>query len=171
MDSVVGGKPMTKQEELEYLFGILSEASKWTPSHDDPRDLVRMEVEERVANLVKGITPEPDENGLIQSTIHPDVPDNPVDEPLTTADYQALEATGLNKHLANKTKSDSRENWKVDKVRCQENGKVVWHPLAECHQEKLFPNNPKAKKFRWVWDGPQDKQAQMNAMWEAHERP
>ena len=33
---------MTKQEELNYLFGILSEASKWVASADDDRDLVRM---------------------------------------------------------------------------------------------------------------------------------
>lgn len=158
---------MTKQEELSYLFGILSEASKWVASPDDPRDLVRMEVEERVAVLVKGITPEPDENGLIQSTIHPD---NPVDEPLTDTDFQALEAARLNKHLTNKNKSDSRENWKADKVRCQENGKVVWHPVSECHQEKLFPNNPKAKKFRWVWDGPGGQVDKLgDDLWAAHE--
>ena len=43
---------MTKQEELNYLFGILSEASKWVASADDDRDLVRMEVEERIHNLI-----------------------------------------------------------------------------------------------------------------------
>lgn len=155
---------MTKQEELSYLFGILSEASKWTASPDDPRDLVRMEVEERIANLIQGVTPEPDENGLIQSIIHPDV--NPV---LTEDDYKALEAARLNEHLANKNKS--REKWKADKVRCQEDGKTVWHPACECHQEKLFPNNPKAKKFRWVWDGPKDKKVNKlsDELWEAHE--
>ena len=63
---------MTKQEELTYLFGILSEASKWTASADDDRDLVRMEVEERIYNLINGVVPVPDENGLIQSSIHPD---------------------------------------------------------------------------------------------------
>lgn len=158
---------MTKQEELTYLFGILSEASKWTASDDDNRDLVRMEVEERIHNLINGVEPEPDENGLIQSSIHPDnLPAE--DEALTGADYQVLEAARLNEHLANKNKS--REKWKADKVRCQEDGKTVWHPACECHQEKLFPNNPKAKKFRWVWDGPQDKQEQCDAMWAEHEQ-
>lgn len=155
---------MTKQEELSYLFGILSEASKWTASPDDNRDLVRMEVEERIHNLINGVEPEPDENGLIQSSIHPDV--NPV---ITEDDYKALEAARLNEHLANKNKS--REKWKADKVRCQEDGKTVWHPECECHQEKLFPNNPKAKKFRWVWDGPKDKKVNKlsDELWEAHE--
>ena len=148
---------MTKQEELTYLFDILSEASKWTASADDNRDLVRMEVEERIHNLINGIEPEPDENGLIQSSIHPDNPPAE-DETLTGAE-----------HLSNKNKA--REKWKADKVRCHEDGKTVWHPACECHQEKLFPNNPKAKKFRWVWDGPKDKKVNKlsDELWEAHE--
>lgn len=157
---------MTKQEELNYLFGILSEASKWVASADDDRDLVRMEVEERIHNLINGVEPEPDENGLIQSSIHPDV--NPV---ITEEDFKDLEAMKLNEHLASLQKiADARDKWKADKVRCQENGKVVWHPMSECHQEKLFPHNPKAKKFRWVWDGPKDKQKQCDAMWAEHEQ-
>lgn len=155
---------MTKQEELTYLFGILSEASKWTASADDNRDLVRMEVEERIHNLINGVEPEPDENGRIQSSIHPDNPKtvtkpgqfvDTVEEPLNEDDFKALEAAKLNAHLASLQKiADAREKWKSDKVRCQENGKAVWHPMCECHKEKLFPHNPKAKKFRWVWDGP-----------------
>lgn len=64
---------MTKQEELTYLFGILSEASKWNRSDDDNRDLVRLEVEERIQKLL-GNGGEPDENGLVQSVSHPDRP-------------------------------------------------------------------------------------------------
>lgn len=62
---------MNKQEELTYLFGIMSEASKWTRSSDDDRDSVRMEVEERIQRLL-GNGGEPDENGVIQSVVHPD---------------------------------------------------------------------------------------------------
>ena len=50
---------MTKQEELTYLFGILSEASKWASSQDDP-DSVRVEVEYRIRNLISGAVPEHD---------------------------------------------------------------------------------------------------------------
>ena len=144
---------MNKQEELTYLFGILSEASKWTASPDDDRDLVRMEVEERIYNLINGVEPEPDENGWIQSSIHPDN--------LTGSDCQVSEHEKAAKAVS---------EWRSKRVRCQENGHPVWRPLAECHKEKLFPNNPTAKKFRWVWDGPQDKKAQEEeAMWVEHE--
>ena len=150
---------MTRQEELTYLFGILSEASKWTASPDDDRDLVRMEIEERIYNLINGVEPEPDENGFIQSSIHPD--NLPAEENLTASDCQAPEHEKAAKAVS---------EWRSKRVRCQENGHPVWRPLAECHKEKLFPNNPTAKKFRWVWDGPQDKKAQEEeAMWAEHE--
>ena len=148
---------MTSQEELTYLFGILSEASKWTASPDDDRDLVRMEVEERIHNLINGVEPEPDENGLIQSSIHPD--NLPAEEEnLTGSDCQAPKA------------AKAVNEWKSKRVRCQENGRPVWRPLCQCHKEKLFPDNPESKKFKWVWDGPQDKKAQEEeAMWAEHE--
>ena len=147
---------MTRQEELTYLFGILSEASKWTASPDDDRDLVRMEIEERIYNLINGVEPEPDENGFIQSSIHPD--NLPAEEEnLTGSDCQAPKA------------AKSVSEWRSKRVRCQENGHPVWRPLAECHKEKLFPNNPNAKKFRWIWDGPQDKKEQCDVMWTEHE--
>ena len=160
---------MTRQEELTYLFGILSEASKWSASPDDDRDLVRMEVEERIHNLINGVVPVPDENGLIQSSIHPD--NLPAEEEnLTGSDCQAPESEKLNGHLPDPKKAAKAVNeWKSKRVRCQENGHPVWRPLAECHKENLFPNNPTAKKFRWVWDGPQDKKKQCDAMWAEHE--
>ena len=161
---------MTKQEELTYLFGILSEASKWTASADDDRDLVRMEVEERIHNLINGVVPVPDENGLIQSSIHPD--NLPAEsEALTGSDYQAIEDAKLNNsHLPDPDKAAKAVNeWKSKRVRCQENGRHVWRLLCQCHKEKLFPDNPKSKKFRWVWDGPQDKEAQCDAMWDEHD--
>ena len=162
---------MTNQEELTYLFGILSEASKWTASPDDDRDLVRMEIEERIYNLINGVEPEPDENGFIQSSIHPD--NLPAEkENLTGSDCQAPESEKLNNvHLPDPKKTAKAvSEWKSKRVRCQENGHPVWRPLAECHKEKLFPDNPNAKKFRWVWDGPQDKKAQEEQMWAEHEQ-
>ena len=162
---------MTNQEELTYLFGILSEASKWTASPDDDRDLVRMEVEERIHNLINGVVPEPDENGLIQSSIHPD--NLPAEEDnLTGSDCQAPESSKLNVHLPDPGKAAKAVNeWKSKRVRCQENGHPVWRLLCQCHKEKLFPDNPNSKKFRWVWDGSQDKEVNKlsDELWEAHE--
>lgn len=155
---------MTREEELSYLFGILSEASKWTASPDDPRDLVRMEVEERVANLIKGVTPEPDENGLIQSTIHPDI--SPV---LTQEDYKALEAAKLNEHLASLEKvDDARKRWESQKVRVFIDGKHVWKKRSECIKEPRDTSKGGAP-WKWKWLGPQEKQEQCDAMWANHE--
>ena len=152
---------MTKQEELTYLFGILSEASKWTASPDDDRDLVRMEVEERIHNLINGVVPVPDENGLIQSSIHPD--NLPAEEEnLAGSDHMESVERQPNKW-------SKQMKWRADKVRCTENGRLVWRPLAECHKQKLFPDNPQSKQFKWVWDNPQDKKEQCDAMWAEHE--
>ena len=150
---------MTKQEELTYLFGILSEASKWTASADDNRDLVRMEVEERIHNLINGVTPEPDENGLIQSSIHPDnLPAE--DEVLTGADYQALEAARLNEHLASVEKvKNARSKWERDKVRVNIDGKHVWKPRSECYKAPR-DNSKGGCAWTWRWIDPQDKKSQ-----------
>jgi hypothetical protein len=156
---------MTKQEELTYLFGILSEASKWIASADDNRDLVRMEVEERIHNLINGVEPEPDENGLIQSTVHPDV--NSV---LTEDDYKALEAAKINEHLASVEKvNESRSKWERDKVRVYIDGKHVWKPRAQCVKQPR-DNSKGGAPWKWVWIGPQDKKAQEDQMWAEHER-
>lgn len=143
---------MTSQEELTYLFGILSEASKWFSSPDDDRDFVRMEVEERIRKLINGVVTE--------------------EENLTGSDCQAPEPEKLNNdHLPDPGKAAKAVNeWKAKRVRCQENGHHVWRLLCQCHKEKLFPDNPNSKKFRWVWDGPQDKKTQEEeAMWTEHE--
>ena len=150
---------MTSHEELTYLFGILSEASKWASANDDP-DSVRMEVEYRIRNLISGVVQEPD-----------NLPAE--EENLTGSDCQATEDAKLNNdHLPDPGKAAKAVNeWKSKRVRCQENGRPVWRPLCQCHKEKLFPDNPKSKKFRWVWDGSQDKKAQEEeAMWAEHEQ-
>lgn len=174
---------MTREEELTYLFGILSEASKWSASSDDPRDLVRMEVEERVANLIRGVTPEPDENGLIQSSIHPDNPKtvirlgqfvDKVEEPLNEDDYKALEAERLAEHLANR--SNAKRKWAKNRVRVIIDGKPTWKLRSECHKE-VMPGW--TTKLHWVWDGASSptvgenlptKAEQCDAMWAEHDR-
>lgn len=137
---------MTKQEELTYLFGILSEASKWSASPGDDRDFVRMEVEERIRNLINGVVQKPD-----------NLP---------------AEEENLTSHLPDPEKAAKAvSDWKSKRVRCYENGRHVWRPLCQCHKEKLFPDNPKSKKFRWVWDGSQDKEVNKlsDELWEDHE--
>ena len=148
---------MTAHEELTYLFGILSEASKWASANDDP-DSVRMEVEYRIRNLISGVVPE-----------HDNLPAE--EENLTGSEYQATEDAKLNNgHLPDPVKAAKAvSEWRSKRVRCQENGHPVWRPLCQCHKEKLFPDNPKSKKFRWVWDGSQDKKEQEEQMWAEHE--
>ena len=151
---------MNKQEELNYLFGILSEASKWTASPDDNRDFVRMEVEERIYNLINGIEPEPDENGDIQSSIHPDnLPAE--DEPLTGSSNGRIPDPERAKKTINE--------WKNKRVRCYENGHHVWHLRNECVKQPR-DNSKGGPKWTWKWIRPQDKKAQEEeAMWAEHE--
>lgn len=146
---------MNKQEELNYLFGILSEASKWSASPDDNRDLVRMEVEERIHNLINGIEPEPDENGTIQSSIHPDN---------TTAESENPESVDS---TSNRWKKQIK--WRADKVRVFIDGKHVWKPREECIKQPR-DNSKGGPKWTWKWIGPQGKKAQEEeAMWAEHE--
>ena len=162
---------MTKQEELTYLFGILSEASKWTASADDNRDFVRMEVEERVHNLIHGVVPEPDENGLIQSSIHPDN---------LPAEDENL--TGGDEHIASPDKVEKawqkQWKWKMDKVRVHIDGKVVWKPKDQCTREPR-DNSHGGPNWQWVWHDPNSptvgknlpsKAEQCDEMWAEHER-
>lgn len=148
---------MTKQEELTYLFGILSEASKWSASPDDNRDLVRMEVEERIHNLINGVEPEPDENGLIQSSIHPD--NLPAEqENLTGSEY-----------IDSPEKSDNaRSKWERNKVRVYIDGRHVWKPREQCVKQPR-DNSKGGPAWKWVWIEPQDKKEQCDAMWAEHE--
>ena len=153
-----------QKTELEYLLDLLREATKWNV--DQGEDAVRLEIDLRINNILNSVEVE-DETRV---TYEPEV--SPV---LTEDDDQSLEAAKANEHLDEHIAPPEKMwrkqwKWKNDKVRCQENGKAVWRPLSQCHKEKLFPDNPKSKKFRWVWDGPQDKQAQMDAMWEEHEQ-
>jgi len=148
---------MTAHEELTYLFGILSEASKWASANDDP-DSVRMEVEYRIRNLISGVVPE-----------HDNLPSE--EENLTGSDYQATEDAKLNNgHLPDPVKAAKAVNeWKSKRVRCQENGHPVWHLRSECIKEPRDNRNG-GPRWTWKWIGPQDKKAQEEeAMWAEHE--
>ena len=148
---------MTDHEELTYLFGILSEASKWASASDDP-DSVRMEVEYRIRNLISGVAQEPD-----------NLPAE--EENLTGSDYQAPESEKLNNgHLPDPVKAAKAVNeWKSKRVRCQENGHPVWHLRSECVKEPRDNRNG-GPRWTWKWIGPQDKKAQEEeAMWAEHE--
>jgi len=148
---------MTAHEELTYLFGILSEASKWASANDDP-DSVRMEVEYRIRNLISGVVPE-----------HDNLPAE--EENLTGSDYQATEDAKLNNgHLPDPVKAAKAVNeWKSKRVRCQENGHPVWHLRSECIKEPRDNRNG-GPRWTWKWIGPQDKKAQEEeAMWAEHE--
>ena len=152
---------MTSQEELTYLFGILSEASKWSASPDDDRDLVRMEVEERIHNLINGVEPEPDENGLIQSSIHPDN---------LPAEEEELTGTEHTESVERQTNKWAKQRkWRADKVRCTENGRLVWHLRSECVKEPRDNRNG-GPRWTWKWIGPQDKKEQEEQMWAEHEQ-
>ena len=153
---------MTEREKIEreIILDILAESSKWRITEDDQdEDCIRLEVMDRARRLLLGVETV-DANGYAQS--HPDnLPAE--EEELTGTEYpESVD------RQSNRWKKQIK--WRAGKVRCSENGRLVWHPVSECHKEKLFPDNPESKKFKWVWDGPQDKKAQEEeAMWAEHE--
>ena len=146
---------MTAHEELTYLFGILSEASKWASANDDP-DSVRMEVEYRIRNLI---------NGVVQE--HDNLPAE--EENLTGSDYKAPEDAKLNSHLPDPDKAAKAvSEWRSKRVRCQENGHPVWHLRSECIREPRDNRNG-GPRWTWKWIGPQDKKEQEEQMWAEHD--
>lgn len=146
---------MNKQEELTYLFGILSEASKWASYPDDP-DSVRLEVEDRIRKLINDVVTE-----------HDNLPAE--EENLTGSEYQAPESSKLNGHLPDPVKAAKIVNeWKSKRVRCYEDGRHVWHLRSEC-QRVPRDNSRGGCAWTWKWIGPQDKKEQEEQMWEEHE--
>ena len=162
---------MTEREKIEreIILDILAESSKWRISEEDQTDdCIRLEVMDRARRLLLG-TETVDANGYAQS--HPEVEVSPV---LTEDDYKALEAAKLNEHLASPEKvesarSRSRSRWESGKVRCSENGRLVWRPRSEC-QKVPRDTSKGGPKWKWQWMGPQDKKAQEEEMWAAHEK-
>ena len=149
---------MTAHEELTYLFGSLSEASKWSSAPGDDRDFVRMEVEERIRSLI---------NGVVQE--HDNLPAE--EENLTGSEYQAPEDAKMNNcHLPDPVKAaKSVSEWRSKRVRCQENGHPVWHLRSECVREPRDNRNG-GPRWTWKWIGPQDKKEQEEQMWAEHEQ-
>jgi hypothetical protein len=152
---------MTEEQktELSYLLDIVFEASKW--KIEDGQDAIRLEIENRIKTLI--LT---DKETVV--TCEPEI--SPV---LTGDDFNALEAARLNEHLASPEKVEKawekKFKWKLDKVRCFEDGKIVWHPRNECVQEPR-DNSKGGPKWHWVWHDPNKvKQEQEDAMWEEHE--
>lgn len=122
---------MNKQEELTYLFGIMSEASKWTRSSDDDRDSVRMEVEERIQRLL-GNGGEPDENGVIQSVVHPDKEE--IVKPRSDKIADTIRENGL---ISGK---EARRRYVQTHTRAWFDGKQSFYPNDQI-ADILLPNN------------------------------
>lgn len=151
---------MTSEQkiELEYLIDLLREASKWNVEQGD--DALRLEVDLRINNILNSV--EVEGETVVQG--EPEV--SPV---LTEDDYKALEAAKVNDHLASPEKvDDARKQWESSKVRCSENGRLVWHPRSEC-QKVPRDNSKGGPAWKWQWMGPQDKKAQEDEMWAEHE--
>ena len=152
-----------QKTELEYLIDLLREASKWNVDQGD--DALRLEVDLRINNILNSVEVE----GETEAQGEPEV-----STVLTEDDYKDLEAARLNEHLASPEKADdarsrSRSRWESSKVRCSENGRLVWRPRSEC---KRVPRDTSkgGPKWKWQWMGPQDKKAQEEEMWAAHEK-
>ena len=157
---------MTENEEREYLIDLLFESTRWKVDQDEVLNGLELEVRDRLRRL-SGVNTV-DQAGLCQSN----PPDNlPAEsEALTNEDFKALEAARLNEHLASPEKvDDARKQWESSKVRCSENGRLVWHPRSECR--KVPRDNSKGgPAWKWQWMGPQDKKAQEEEqMWAEHE--
>lgn len=160
-----------QKTELEYLIDLLREASKWNVDQGD--DALRLEVDLRINNILNSVEVED------ETKVHAE-PDNlpAEDEALTNEDFKALEAARLNEHLASPEKvDDARKQWESSKVRCSENGRLVWHPRSEC-QKVPRDNSKGGPAWKWQWMGPSSptvgknlptKTEQEEAMWAEHE--
>lgn len=155
---------MTQEQktELEYLIDLLREASKWNTDQGD--DALRLEVDLRINNILSSVNVEDE----VEVSAEPEI--SPV---ITEDDYKALEAARLNDHLNTHLASpekvdDARKQWESSKVRCSENGRLVWRPRAEC-QKVPRDTSKGGPKWKWQWMGPQDKKAQEDEMWGNHE--
>lgn len=149
---------MTQEQktELEYLIDLLREASKWNVDQGD--DALRLEVDLRINNILNSVEVE----GETEVQGEPEV--SPV---LNIDDSQIREAAKLDEHIASPAKVEkAKERWKHGRVRVTIDGKLVWKLESECHKE-IIPGFE--KKWHWVWNGPEDKQEQCDAMWAEHE--
>lgn len=167
---------MTTQEEILYLTDLLLESARWTRDPDEAYCNIELEIRDRLRRL-NGIDTI-DENGLAQG--NPKTVTKPgqfvekVEEPLNEDDFKELEAARLNEHLASPEKVwKAKERWKADKVRCNENGHIVWRKRCECIQQPR-DNSKGGPAWMWKWMGPATttdvKKAQEDQMWAEHEQ-
>lgn len=134
---------MTQEEktELSYLMDLILESSKW--KIEDGQDAIRLEVEDRINRIIDA----QESTGEVK-----------VEGVIDNDDYKALEAAKLNEHLASPDKVDqARKEWESSKVRCSENGRMVWRPRSEC---KKVPRGTSkgGPGWKWQWMGPMDKE-------------
>ena len=137
-----------QKTELEYLIDLLREASKWNVDQGD--DALRLEVDLRINNILSSVE--------VEGDAEPEVPTEP---------NENLESP----EKADDARSLSRSKWESSKVRCSENGRLVWRPRSEC-QKVPRDTSKGGPKWKWQWMGPAtttDKQAQEEEMWEQHE--
>ena len=85
------GTKMTNQEELQYLLGIVLEASKWRISEGDDTETIRLEIQDRIRRLSGQNTV--DENGLCQSEPLPETeqPQETEEAPVRTKSIKSKE--------------------------------------------------------------------------------
>lgn len=106
---------MTNKEELQYLLGIVLEASQWRLSEGDDRDTIRLEVQDRIRRLSGENTV--DENGLCQS------------EPLPKTEQQEPEEAPV------RTKSLKSKEWMKGRVHVKfSDGNYHWCKAEHCEK-------------------------------------
>lgn len=143
---------MTLKQQLLFLLDIQSEATKWDVDREAGDNAYELEVRERIKNLVEELTGSDEDGEVEEPELDIHIPDNPVDEPLTGADYKALEAAKLDDYLEDKRKAyRDRKNanaaeYRKRNVRVHINGKPVWKPRNQCVQ---IPNSN--GQLRWIW--------------------
>lgn len=120
---------LSKQQQLEFLFSIVTEASKWEKSPGDDRDSIRMEVEERIASLLRG--GEVIKDGRIQSVLYPD--------PSPSEPEQLTPKKKSNKKYSDKFAETHR--------RVSVNGVTKWYSLDQLEQVPT-PNSRTGYKWR-----------------------
>jgi len=122
---------MTNQEELQYLLGIVLEASKWRISEGDDTDTIRLEIQDRIRRLSGQNTV--DENGLCQS------------EPATKTEQQEPEDAPAQ---TKKTKSAKSKEWMKGRVHVKfADGQYHWCKAEHCEKVPR-PTQPYLSKWQ-----------------------
>lgn len=124
---------LSKQQQLEFLFSIVTEASKWEKSSGDDRDSIRMEVEERIASLLRG--GEVIKDGRIQSVLCPDPSPSETEQPQETEEAPV------------RTKSIKSKEWMKGRVHVKfDDGQYHWCKAEHCEKVPR-PTQPYLSKW------------------------